>query len=109
MKQATTSYKAAAGAAAGRAGDPDLQEIVRRVPVAEHVYAYARDLVRATRPSEPGVPAFIKEMVQWGAGPRASIYLILAGKARAILQRPRPRDDRGHRQSRPTRCSATAS
>jgi MoxR-like ATPase len=54
--------------------------------VAEHVYAYARDLVRATRPGEAEVPAFINEMVQWGAGPRASIYLIMAGKARAILQ-----------------------
>jgi MoxR-like ATPase len=49
------------------------------------VYAYARDLVRATRPNEAGVPAFVNELVQWGAGPRASIYLILAGKARAIL------------------------
>ena len=66
--------------------DPsNSQKIVRRVPVAEHVYAYARDLVRATRPGEPGVPAYINDLVQWGAGPRASIYLILAGKARAIL------------------------
>ncbi len=63
-----------------------LQHLVRRVPVAEHVYAYARDLVRATRPGQPGVPPYINDMVQWGAGPRASIYLILAGKARAILQ-----------------------
>ena len=78
-----------------------LQQIVRRVPVADHVYAYARDLVRATRAGEPGVPPFINDMVQWGAGPRASIYLIMAGKARAILQRPRPRDDRRHRRRRP--------
>ena len=63
----------------------NLQKIVRRVPVADHVYAYARDLVRATRPGEPGVPTFINDLVQWGAGPRASIYLILAGKARALL------------------------
>ena len=62
-----------------------LQQIVRRVPVADHVYAYARDLVRATRPGEAGVPPYINDLVQWGAGPRASIYLILAGKARAIL------------------------
>ena len=73
-----------------------LQEIVRRVPVAEHVYAYARDMVRATRPNEPGVPEFVKELVQWGAGPRASIYLILAGKARAILNGRRACDDGGH-------------
>jgi MoxR-like ATPase len=62
-----------------------LQEIVRRVPVADHVYGYARDLVRATRPKDQGVPPWVGEMVQWGAGPRASINLILAGKARAIL------------------------
>src|SRR5207237_9818154 len=62
-----------------------LQRIVRRVPVAEHVYTYARDLVRATRPGEPGVPPYINDLVQWGAGPRASIYLIMAGKARSIL------------------------
>ena len=62
-----------------------LQQLVRRVPVAEHVYVYARDLVRATRPGEEGAPDYVNELVQWGAGPRASIYLILAGKARAIL------------------------
>ena len=50
------------------------------------MYAYARDLVRATRPNEPGTPSYVNDMVQWGAGPRGSIYLILAGKARAILQ-----------------------
>ncbi len=53
--------------------------------VAEHVFDYAADLVRATRPREPGVPKFIPELISWGAGPRASQYLILGGKARAIL------------------------
>jgi len=48
------------------------------VPVAEHVFNYARDLVRATRPGEPGVPPYVNELVQWGAGPRAGIYLIMA-------------------------------
>jgi MoxR-like ATPase len=85
MKQATTSYKGAVTRVLDGAAIQKLQEIVRRVPVAEHVFAYARDVVRATRPKEPGVPKFVDEMVQWGAGPRASIYLILAGKARAIL------------------------
>jgi MoxR-like ATPase len=85
MKQATTNYKVELSRMLDGATIVRLQQIVRRVPVAEHVYAYARDLVRATRPGEPGVPAFINEMVQWGAGPRASIYLIMAGKARAIL------------------------
>ncbi len=85
MKQATTSYKAELSRLLDGATIQQLQQVVRRVPVAEHVYVYARDLVRATRPGEAGVPAFINELVQWGAGPRASIYLILAGKARAIL------------------------
>ena len=62
-----------------------LQEVVRKVPVAEHVFIYARDLVRATRPDEPEAPDFIKEFVSWGVGPRAGQYLILGGKARAIL------------------------
>ena len=63
-----------------------LQEVVRKVPVAEHVFIYARDLVRATRPDEPEAPNFIKEFVSWGVGPRAGQYLILGGKARAILE-----------------------
>ncbi|MBL7139404.1 MAG: MoxR family ATPase [Planctomycetes bacterium] len=62
-----------------------LQEIVRRVPVADHVVQYARDLARASRPNRAEAPAFVNELVQWGAGPRAGIYLILAAKARAIL------------------------
>ncbi len=62
-----------------------LQDIVRKVPVAEHVYVYARNLARATRPNEPEAPDFVKEWLQWGAGPRASLYMILGGKARAIL------------------------
>jgi MoxR-like ATPase len=62
-----------------------LQEVVRQVPVAEHVFEYAADLVRHTRPREPGVPKFIPELVAWGAGPRACQYLILGGKARALL------------------------
>jgi MoxR-like ATPase len=62
-----------------------LQDVVRQVPVADHVFAYAADLVRATRPRELGVPKFVPELVAWGAGPRASQYLILGGKARAIL------------------------
>jgi MoxR-like ATPase len=85
MKQATTSYKGQLSRLLDGAAIMKLQEIVRRVPVAEHVYAYARDLVRATRPGELGTPPFIKDLVQWGAGPRASINLILAGKARAVL------------------------
>ena len=61
-----------------------LQEIVRRVPAADHVFEYARDLARATRPG-PASPAFVRELVQWGAGPRATINMMMAAKARAIL------------------------
>ena len=85
MKQATSDYSVKLGRMLDGSAIQRLQSLVRRVPVAEHVYAFARDIVRATRPNEPGVPGFINELVQWGAGPRASIYLIMAGKARAIL------------------------
>jgi MoxR-like ATPase len=86
MKQATSEYRPQLSRMLDAERIMQLQQIVRRVPVADHVYTYARDLVRATRPGEPGTPGYVNDMVQWGAGPRASIYLILAGKARAILQ-----------------------
>jgi MoxR-like ATPase len=63
-----------------------LQQVVRRVPVGDHVIDFARDLARATRPKAEGAPDFVKEMVGWGAGPRAGIYLVTAAKARAVLQ-----------------------
>jgi MoxR-like ATPase len=63
-----------------------LQDLVRRVPVADHVIRYALKLTRLTRRSEGGCPEFVNEFVNWGAGPRASQSLVLAGKARALLQ-----------------------
>jgi len=62
-----------------------LQEVVRAVIVGDHVFSYAADLVRATRPREPGAAKFIQENIGWGAGPRACQNLILGGKARAVL------------------------
>ncbi len=62
-----------------------LQRIVRKVPIAEHVVDYAVSLVRASRPAEEA-PSFINDWVSWGAGPRASQYLVLAAKSRAIMQ-----------------------
>ena len=62
-----------------------LQGVVRQVVVADHVFEYVADLVRATRPRESGVPKFVPELLSWGAGPRACQYMILGGKARAIL------------------------
>lgn len=62
-----------------------MQKVVRRVPVADHVYEFAVQLARMTRPEEGFLPDGMGDMVQWGAGPRASIYLLMAAKARAIL------------------------
>lgn len=68
-----------------------FQQLVRRVPVADHLVEYAVDLVRATRPTEDDAADFVKNWVNWGAGPRASQYLILAAKTKAILEgRPTP-------------------
>ncbi len=64
----------------------ELQRLVRRVPVPRHVVEYAVRLVRTTRPGSDGTPNFIRDWVSWGAGPRASQYLILGAKTRAILQ-----------------------
>jgi MoxR-like ATPase len=63
----------------------NLQRIVRRVPVAEHVARFALKLARLTRPRQEGSPDFIQAYVNWGAGPRASQYLVLGAKARAVL------------------------
>ena len=64
----------------------DFQRLVRRIPVSEHVFNYAVTLARATRPEEPDAPESIKKLLAWGAGPRASLNLVLAGKARAALR-----------------------
>ena len=63
----------------------ELQEAVRTVPISEHVLRYAVLLARQTRVGQPGVPAFVSEMIEWGAGPRAVQFLVLGGKARALL------------------------
>ncbi len=63
----------------------NLQELVRKVPVADHVIRYALKLTRQTRVSQKDAPKFVKDYVAWGAGPRASQYLVMAGKARALL------------------------
>src|SRR5688572_7034533 len=62
-----------------------LQQMVRRVPVAPFVIHYALRLVRATRIHEGDVPSFVKDWVSWGSGPRGMQYLLLGGKARAML------------------------
>jgi len=63
-----------------------FQDLVRRVPVPEHIYNYAVRLVRRTRPDNEHTPEWLRQLVAWGAGPRAVQYLILGAKARAALQ-----------------------
>ena len=68
-----------------------FQALVRRVPAPPSIVDYAVRLARSTRPDDPDAPAFVREMIAWGAGPRASQYLVLGCKARAALQgRPVP-------------------
>jgi MoxR-like ATPase len=64
----------------------ELQQIVRQVPVTDHVVDYALALVRQTRIGEPEAPEFVNEWLSWGAGPRAVQNLLLGGKARALLR-----------------------
>jgi MoxR-like ATPase len=63
----------------------EMQDLVRKIPVAPYVIRYALRFTRATRKEKGDVPDFVKDYVTWGAGPRASQYLILAAKARAVL------------------------
>lgn len=63
-----------------------LQKVVRKVPIPDHVMDFILDLVRFTRPDTAGVPAFVKDLVEWGAGPRACQYFALTAKVRALLR-----------------------
>jgi MoxR-like ATPase len=63
----------------------ELQDIVRRIPIPDHVTRYAVTLVNMTRPNSEVAPDYINDWVTWGAGPRASQYLIIGAKARAVL------------------------
>ncbi len=68
-----------------------LQDLIRRVPVADNVVSYAVKLARLTRPGNEEAPKYIKEWINWGAGPRASQYMVLGAKTRAVLDgRPTP-------------------
>ena len=62
-----------------------FQKVVRSIPVSRHVTGYAVDLSRATRPTDPSAPSFVKDQVIWGAGPRASQAMILCAKCRAAM------------------------
>ncbi len=62
-----------------------FQELVRRVPVPDHIYEFATDLVRRSRPDTEDAPDWLKPLVGWGAGPRAVQYLIIGAKSRAAI------------------------
>ena len=64
-----------------------FQQLVRMVPIAEPVARYAIDLVRATRPADPAASEFIRKYVNYGASVRAAQFLVLAAKARALMNR----------------------
>jgi len=85
VKSTTSMYKAELRHILGKEEILAYQQLVRRVPVADNVIAYAVNLVTRTRPKSPQSPKFIKDWLSWGAGPRASQYLILGAKTRAIL------------------------
>jgi MoxR-like ATPase len=91
VRQTTKSIKNALSPIMTKSEIKDYQRLVRRVPVADNVVEYAVKLVSATRPNSVNAPDFIKESISWGAGPRASQFLILGSKAKAVLDgRPTP-------------------
>ena len=86
VKTTTSGDQPAAGAVLSKEQIVALQGLVRGVPAPDHVVQYAVSLARATRPAEEDAPDFVKDMVAWGAGPRASQNLILGAKAHALLE-----------------------
>lgn len=85
VKSTTSQYSAKPDSVLNGSQIAAYQELVRRVPVAENVIAYAVRLATMTRPRVDAAPKFVKDWLTWGAGPRASQYLILGAKTRAIL------------------------
>jgi MoxR-like ATPase len=86
MRMGTSDVQASVGKVLHGDDIVRLQKIVRRVPVADHVFDYAKAIARMTRPGRPEARDFVNKWLTWGAGPRASMFLILAAKAHAVLQ-----------------------
>ncbi len=86
VRQTTSETQASVEQIVSREDVQELQNIVRRVPVADHIIRYAMQFSRLTRREQGDVPDFVEQYVSWGAGPRASQYLVLGAKARAMLQ-----------------------
>ncbi|HEX3273474.1 MAG TPA: MoxR family ATPase [Gemmatimonadales bacterium] len=85
VEQTTGAVRAALQPVLDAASLLAMQALVRRIPVSRSLIRAAVTLARMTRPADPDAPALIKEYVDWGAGPRASQYLVLGAKARAAL------------------------
>ena len=86
VKSTTSMYAPSLSHILGKEEILFFQDLVRRVPVADHVIAYAVGIVTRTRPKASTSPQFIKDWLSWGAGPRASQYLILGAKTRSLLE-----------------------
>ncbi|HEY6573104.1 MAG TPA: MoxR family ATPase [Candidatus Eisenbacteria bacterium] len=97
----TSAYQAEVSKVIGRDRILELQRLVRRIPVSEHVVRYAVKLARASRPN-PESASFVRDWVSWGAGPRAAQFMVLGAKARAaLLGRPTPSEDDVRAMARP--------
>lgn len=91
VKTTTSRYIPELKKIIGAEGIVFFQNLVKKVPVADNVVKYAVSLVSNSRPNNPKAPAFVKDWINWGAGPRASQYLILGAKTNAILNgKPTP-------------------
>jgi len=86
VKTTTSQYHAQIEKVIGEEDIINFQELVRKVPVAENVINFAVKTANKTRPTNGNSPQFVKDWITWGAGPRASQYLILAAKTKAIIQ-----------------------
>ncbi|MBD3673214.1 MAG: MoxR family ATPase [Planctomycetaceae bacterium] len=85
VRQTTANHQAKVEPVLGSEELVQLQEFIRRIPVADALIRYAMQFARQTRLNRPETPDFIQQYVSWGAGPRASQYLVLGAKARAVL------------------------
>ena len=86
VQTTTSQYKAELKKVLNAEEIINFQKLVRKVPVADNVIEFAVNIANKTRPSNENSPQFIKDWIKWGAGPRASQYLILGAKTRAVIQ-----------------------
>jgi len=86
VQTTTSQYKAELKKVLNAEEIINFQKLVRKVPVADNVIEFAVNIANKTRPSNANSPQFIKDWITWGAGPRASQYLILGAKTRAVMQ-----------------------